>query len=316
MALLELVAKQMDPGATGFWRDFLLGMLKPVAATAVVAMAVALSFWQRLGLEGEMLYATARAFLQLSVIGFVLQFIFTQKNALWSLLVYVFMVTVAGYTVGQRGKQVPRGKYIACVSILVGTAITVLLPVPLSVFPFTPRYIIPVAGMMVGNAMTVTGVTMKKLREDVKIQRNLVKLLPGGRDLTVGHRARARAGVRPPQGPRPRAEVTEARATVRATAVERGLEAAKVHQTKTEATLQKSLAETKVVLQSTLETLESEQKALESERMAQSKVDQEVLALRSRVLESEELNTRLHEQSELVILRSKLGGKIGLLSRT
>ncbi|XP_066368189.1 UPF0014 membrane protein STAR2-like [Miscanthus floridulus] len=175
MALLELVAKQMDPGAPGFWGDFLLGMLKPVAATAV-AMAVALSFWQRLGLEGEMLYATARAFLQLSVIGFVLQFIFTPspKNAHWSLLVYLFMVTVAGYTVGPRAKQVPRGKYIACVSILVGTAITVLLPVPLSVFPFTPRYIIPVAGMMVGNAMTVTGVTMKKLREDVKIQRNLV----------------------------------------------------------------------------------------------------------------------------------------------
>jgi hypothetical protein len=64
------------------------------------------------------------------------------------------------------------------VSILVGTAITVLLPVLLGVFPFTPRYIIPVAGMMVGNAMTVTGVTMKKLREDVKIQRNLVSQSP------------------------------------------------------------------------------------------------------------------------------------------
>ncbi|EES18926.1 hypothetical protein BDA96_09G024500 [Sorghum bicolor] len=175
MAFLDLVAKQVDPGAPGFWRDFLLGMLKPVAATAVVAMAVALSFSQRLGLEGEMLYATARAFLQLSVIGFVLQFIFTQKNALWILLAYLFMVTVAGYTAGQRAKQVPRGKYIAFVSILVGTAVTVLLPVLLGVFPFTPRYIIPLAGMIIGNAMTVTGVTMKKLREDIKIQRDLVE---------------------------------------------------------------------------------------------------------------------------------------------
>jgi len=87
-------------------------------------------------------------------------------------------VTVAGYTAGQRAKQVPRGKYIACVSILVGTAITMFLLVLLNVFPFTPRYIIPVAGMMVGNAMTVTGVTMKKLREDVKIQRNLVSQSP------------------------------------------------------------------------------------------------------------------------------------------
>lgn len=91
-ALLDLVAGQVDPGAPGFWRDFLVGMLKPAAATAVVAMAVGLSFSQRLGLEGEMLYAIARAFLQLSAIGFVLQFIFAQKNALWILLAYLFMV--------------------------------------------------------------------------------------------------------------------------------------------------------------------------------------------------------------------------------
>ncbi|CAL4895970.1 unnamed protein product [Urochloa decumbens] len=159
----------------GFWRDFLIGMLKPVASTAVVAIAVALSFAQRLGLEREMLYATGRVVLQLSVVGFLLQFIFSQKNALWILLAYLFMVTVAGYTAGRRARRVPGGKYIAGVSILAGTAITMLVLVALRVFPFTPRYIIPLAGMMVGDAMTVTGVTMKKLREDIEIQRNMVE---------------------------------------------------------------------------------------------------------------------------------------------
>ncbi|KAI9153914.1 hypothetical protein LWI28_018392 [Acer negundo] len=155
--------------------DFLEGMIKPVAATAVVLMAVLLSFVQKLGLEVEMVYSILRAFLQLSVIGFVLQFIFTQENIGWILLAYVFMVSVAGYTAGQRAKHVPRGKYIAGVSILAGTAVTMFLLVLLRVFPFTPRYIIPVAGMMVGNAMTVTGVTMKKLRDDVKLQMSLVE---------------------------------------------------------------------------------------------------------------------------------------------
>ncbi|CAL4903155.1 unnamed protein product [Urochloa decumbens] len=169
----------------GFWRDFLIGMLKPVAATAIVAVAVALSFAQHLGLEREMLYATGRVVLQLSVVGFVLQFIFSQKNALWILLAYLFMVitrsvgqrhvTVAGYTAGRRARRVPGGKYIAGVSILAGTGITMLALVALRVFPFTPRYIIPLAGMMVGDAMTVTGVTMKKLREDIEIQRNMVE---------------------------------------------------------------------------------------------------------------------------------------------
>ncbi|KAL6865407.1 hypothetical protein ACP4OV_016558 [Aristida adscensionis] len=164
-----------EPGTPAFWREFLAGMLKPAVATAVVAMAVALSFTQRLGLEREMAYAAARAFLQLSLIGFVLQFIFTHDNALWILLAYLFMVSVAGYTAGQRAKHVPGGKRIAFVAILAGTGVTMSLLVALKVFPFTPQYIIPLAGMIVGSAMTVTGVTMKKLREDIKIQRNLVE---------------------------------------------------------------------------------------------------------------------------------------------
>ncbi|XP_010553307.1 PREDICTED: protein ALUMINUM SENSITIVE 3 [Tarenaya hassleriana] len=159
----------------GWVMEFLKGMVKPAAALAVVLMAVALSYAQKLSLEGEMIYSIFRAFLQLSVIGFVLQFIFDQKNAGWIILAYLFMVIVAGYTAGARAKHVPRGKYVAGVSILVGTAITMLLLVVLNVFPFTPRYIIPVAGMMVGNAMTVTGVTMKRLRDDIRMQRSLVE---------------------------------------------------------------------------------------------------------------------------------------------
>ncbi|XP_022746413.1 protein ALUMINUM SENSITIVE 3-like [Durio zibethinus] len=155
--------------------EFLKGMIKPVAALAVVLMAVFLSFMQKLGLEKEMVYSIFRAFLQLSVIGFVLQFIFNQENSGWIVLAYLFMVFVAGYTAGQRAKHVPRGKYVAGASILAGTAVTMLVLVVLNVFPFTPRYIIPVAGMMVGNAMTVTGVTMKRLRDDIKIQMNLVE---------------------------------------------------------------------------------------------------------------------------------------------
>jgi len=87
------------------------------------------------------------------------------------------------------------------------------------------------------------------------------------------------------------AKATEARAAgllvvERATAAERGFEAAKVHQAKTEAALQKSMAKTEVALQSSLEALESEQKV-------QSEVNQEVLALWGRVLGTEEANAPL-----------------------
>ncbi|KNA16567.1 hypothetical protein SOVF_087580 [Spinacia oleracea] len=158
-----------------WWVEFLKGMLKPVAALSVVLLAVVLSYFQKLDLEKEMIYSIFRAFVQLSIIGFVLQFIFSQSNILWILVAYLFMVSVAGYTAGQRAKHVPNGMYVAGGSILVGTAITMITLVILNVFPFTPRYIIPVAGMMVGNSMTTTGVTMKRLRDDIKVQINLVE---------------------------------------------------------------------------------------------------------------------------------------------
>ncbi|XP_042505774.1 protein ALUMINUM SENSITIVE 3-like [Macadamia integrifolia] len=157
------------------WVHYLKGLLKPLAAITVVLMAVALSYVQKLGLGKEMLYSITRAFLQLSVIGFVLQFIFNQNNGGWIFGAYLFMVSIAAYTAGQRAKHVPHGKYIAGASILTGTSVTMFLLLVLNVFPFTPMYIVPLAGMMVGSSMTVTGVTMRRLRDDVRMQKSLVE---------------------------------------------------------------------------------------------------------------------------------------------
>jgi hypothetical protein len=88
-----------------------------------------------------------------------------------------------------------------------------------------------------------------------------------------------------------KARVVELLVVERATAVERGLNTMKAH----EAALQKSLADTEVVLQSTLDTLETEGNALESERKARSEADQEVLALRGWVMGTKEANAWLGE---------------------
>ncbi|KAH7656860.1 UPF0014 family protein [Dioscorea alata] len=149
--------------------------MKTVAATVMVLIAAMLSYFQKLGMEKEMVYTSVRAIIQLSIVGFVLEFIFIRRNVLWILLAYLFMIVLAGRTAGKRAKHIPNGSYIAGISILIGTSITLFVLIMLNVFPFTSRYIIPIAGMMVGNAMTVTGVTMKKLREDLKQQMDLVE---------------------------------------------------------------------------------------------------------------------------------------------
>ncbi|KAL3536340.1 hypothetical protein ACH5RR_004801 [Cinchona calisaya] len=119
-------------------KEFAEGMIKPAAALIVVVTAMALSYMHKLGLEGEMIYSIFRSFLQLSIISFVIQFIFNQNNTISIVVAYLFMVCVAGYTAGQRAKHVPRG-------------------------------------MIVSTAMKVTGVTMKGLRDEIKIQKTLVE---------------------------------------------------------------------------------------------------------------------------------------------
>ncbi|XP_057499917.1 pentatricopeptide repeat-containing protein At2g37320-like isoform X2 [Actinidia eriantha] len=69
--------------------DFLKGMVKPV-----LALVVLLSYLKKLGLEGDMVYSVFRSFLQLSVIGFVIQFIFNHDNATWIILAYLFMILI------------------------------------------------------------------------------------------------------------------------------------------------------------------------------------------------------------------------------
>ena len=93
------------------------------------------------------------------------------------------------------------------------------------------------------------------------------------------------------------------RAAERATAVEQGLEAAKVRQEETEAGLWVSLANTKAALQEALVALEPEraalesaQKALEAEQRARSEADQEVLTLQGQVMGTEDASARPCEQ--------------------
>ncbi len=142
-----------------------------IGALVLVFLAMGISRWQKIGLEKDMLVAVVRAFVQLIAIGYALNLIFAAENPFWILLVVGVMIGIAGYTAGQRGQGVPRSKRVAMVSVSVGAVLTLGMLVGLQVFPFEPRFIIPIAGMIVGNSMVVTGLVMSRLRDDVKLQR-------------------------------------------------------------------------------------------------------------------------------------------------
>jgi putative ABC transport system permease protein len=151
--------------------ESLVWLPRIAGALVLVGVAVAISRWQKVGLEKDMLVAVTRAFGQLLAIGYALELIFEARHPLWILLVVGVMVSTAGYTAGRRGQGVPHSRRVATVSVSVGATLTLGLLIILQVFPFEPRFIIPIAGMIVGNSMTVTGLVMARLRDDLKLQR-------------------------------------------------------------------------------------------------------------------------------------------------
>jgi len=146
-----------------------------MGALVLVGLAMAISRWQQVDLEKDMLVAVVRAFVQLIAIGYALEIIFGTQGPFWMLLVVFVMVGVAGYTAGRRGQRVPRSITVAMVSISMGTLLTLGLLIAVEVFPFEARFIIPIAGMIVGNAMTVTGLVMARLHDDLKAQQAQVE---------------------------------------------------------------------------------------------------------------------------------------------
>jgi putative ABC transport system permease protein len=145
-----------------------------LAALFVVISAV-MSRWQKADLEADLLIATARSFVQLIAIGYVLELVFNQDNILFTSAILVIMIIIAGRTSGNRAQGVRHANWIGIIAIGISTVLTVGLLLLLGVFDFVPDDIIPIGGMVVGNSMSVATLVMTRLRDDITDQRLMIE---------------------------------------------------------------------------------------------------------------------------------------------
>ena len=142
--------------------------LGEVAATlALVALAVAASLYRRAELEADLGMAVLRSFLQLTAIGYVIQAIF-ESDSLW--LVVALLAVMIGFgavTARRRARAVPGALLPLLLSLTLAGGITLGLVLALGVFPAEPRYMVPVGGMVIGNAMTAAAVSLNRLADEV-----------------------------------------------------------------------------------------------------------------------------------------------------
>jgi putative ABC transport system permease protein len=137
-------------------------------ALALVGIAVVVSLWQRADLERDIAVSVARSFVQLTAIGYVIKVIFDQDNLLFVIALIAVMVVFGALTARHRARRVPGAFWPLLGALAVAGASTLLLVVVLGIFEPKARFLVPVGGMVVGNAMTAAAVSLNRLGDEVQ----------------------------------------------------------------------------------------------------------------------------------------------------
>ena len=141
----------------------------------MIAIAIGISSWQRLGLELPLAHATLRTVVQLLGVGYILAIIFELKNAIAVLGVLMVMLTIATITARNRiGKKIPQLLFVVFGSIFFSTALTLSYTNLLIIQPETwyePQYLIPLAGIVLGNSMNGAAIAGERLVSSINSSR-------------------------------------------------------------------------------------------------------------------------------------------------
>ena len=125
-------------------------------AFGLVAVVVVISIRQSLGLERDLTIGSARTVVQLYGVGFVLTAVFAAARWYWVVLILVVMTAIATQAaVSRLGRPLPHAGWIAATALSLSTAGTLayVIAIVVQVRPWwEPQYIIPIAGMILGNS--------------------------------------------------------------------------------------------------------------------------------------------------------------------
>ena len=153
-----------------------VGWIGLATSLILVAFAAAVSLWQRLGLERQLVWAAARALVQLLLVGGALTLLFDPGRSLWWSWAWVAaMVAYAGDVARRRAPEVPRLAPLTVAAFAAATVVTLGVIFGLRVFPLQARTLVPVAGMMIGNSMTATVLVARRLIDELRDKRDEVE---------------------------------------------------------------------------------------------------------------------------------------------
>ena len=153
-----------------------------LAATLIVLNAV-LFIWLRLRLERQLVIATLRMLVQLSLLGLVLKILFENASPIFTGLAALVMILFAGYEVLSRQERRLAGWWgygVGVTSILFAGTVVTAFALTTQIRPdpwYHPQVAIPLLGMVLGNTMTGVALGLDTLSTRVARERTAIEAM-------------------------------------------------------------------------------------------------------------------------------------------
>jgi putative ABC transport system permease protein len=150
-----------------------------VTMYSLLLMSIGLAHLLKAGQSKDLFWSGLRMFVQLLVVGYVLHLIFALETPLPVLLILIVMVGFAVQTIGARVKtKMPHFYRVVGTAILFGcggmTFFFCSLVIGLEPW-YDPRYLIPLAGMIIGNSMTGASLAVERLAAEFRERRDEIE---------------------------------------------------------------------------------------------------------------------------------------------
>lgn len=157
-----------------------LSLIQVISAYIFILILLFIVRKRELNREKEIIIATTRMTVQLILTGFILTYIFKNPNLLITVLIVILMEVFAINNILKRSKAKLSNelKNAIIISMLVGTLLSLIyfLLVVINIKPwFNPQYLIPLAGMIVGNSMTGISLGINKLIDGITNQKDMIE---------------------------------------------------------------------------------------------------------------------------------------------
>ena len=135
--------------------------------SSLLILPIAINHKLKLGLGKEASISISRMVVQLFLVGLYLEYLFT-LNSLWINLLWLFAMIVVGASSIVEKSKLPKQLLLApvafslavtCVPIVLFICFFIIKPTPL----FNAQYLIPIAGMLLGNSLSSNIVALQNL---------------------------------------------------------------------------------------------------------------------------------------------------------